>query len=143
MPFCYSRHQSNILQRMNFEDSINHSVELENRSPQSTRLFTKIAMFASISALLLFFVCIICYKINETLGLNMFSSVIVPMGVLLLISAYLAITERLRAKYLGSIIALMVMAVTVLCVVGFMIFELITYDVIFLAPFNPPPKFTL
>lgn len=66
-----------------------------------------------------------------------------PMGILLLISAYLSIAERLRAKYLGSIIALITIAITVLCIVGFMIFELITYDVIFLAPFNPPPKFTL
>ncbi len=124
---------------MSLKDSINNSVDLENRSPQSTRLFTKIAILASTIALLLFFICIVTYQIDSILGLNIFAAVFFPMSILFIIAIYLAIAERLRAKYLGAIIAIIISCIVFICIFSFLIFELIKYGQIFIAPFNPPP----
>ncbi len=124
---------------MSLKDSINNSVDLEDRSPQSTKLFTKIAILASTIALLLFFICVITYQINHTLGLNVFASVFLPMAILFIIAIYLAIAERLRAKYLGAIIAIILSFILLICIIAFVIFELVTFGQIYIAPFNPPP----
>lgn len=124
---------------MSFKDSINNSVDLEDRSPQSTRLFTKIAILSSTIALLLFFICVVTYQVNEILGLNVFASVFLPSVILFIIAIYLAISERLREKYLGAIIAIIISCIVAICIVAFLIYELIVYGEIFVAPFNPPP----
>lgn len=124
---------------MSIKDSINNSVDLENRSPQSTRLFTKIAILSSTVALLLFFICVVSYQIDHIVGLKVFASVFIPMVILFIIAIYLAIAERLRAKYMGARIAIIISCLVFICVVTFLIFELIRYGAIYVAPFNPPP----
>ncbi|MCH5163434.1 MAG: hypothetical protein J1F36_00285 [Clostridiales bacterium] len=124
---------------MSIQDSLDDSVDLENRSPQSTRLFTKIAILASTVDLLLFFVCVVTYQIDEILGLNVFGSVFLPMVILIIIALYLAIAERLRAKYLGARIAIIISCLVFILVITFVIIEYIKYGKIYIAPFNPPP----
>ena len=124
---------------MKIEESITNSVDLENRSPQSTRLFTKIAIISALIALILFFVSAITYQIDNKLGLSVFASVIIPIIVLFVGSLYLAICERLRAKYMSAIVALILTALIAACLIAFVTFELMTYGEIFIAPFNPPP----
>ncbi len=124
---------------MSLKDSINNSVDLENRSPISTRLYTKTAILASTIALLLFFICVVTYQIDYILGLNIFAAVFFPMVILFIIAIYLAIAERLRAKYLGAIIAIIISCIVFICILSFLILELIKYGQIFIAPFNPPP----
>lgn len=128
---------------MNLKDSITDSVELEERSPASTRLYTKVAMLASAVDLLLFFVSVITYQIDEELGLNVLSAVLLPMLILLIAAFYLAVAERLRAKYLGANIAIILCVVMALCVLGCIVYELVKYGKVYVAPFNPPPVFNI
>lgn len=124
---------------MSIQDSLDDSVNLESRSPQSTRLFTKIAILASTVDLLLFFVCIVTYQIDEILGLNVFASVFLPMVIIIIIALYLAIAERLRAKYLGARIAIIISCLVFILMITFVIIVYIKYGKIYIAPFNPPP----
>lgn len=122
---------------MKIEDAINNSVDLENRSPQSTKLFTKLAILISTIALLMFFISVVTYQIDHTLGLNVFASIFIPMAILFIIAVYLAIAERLRAKYMGAIIAIIISCLVFICIVAAIIFELVKYGELFIAPFNP------
>ena len=124
---------------MSIQDSLDDSVNLESRSPQSTRLFTKIAILASTVDLLLFFICVVTYQIDEILGLNVFASVFLPMVIIVIISLYLAIAERLRAKYLGARIAIIISCLVFILVITFVIIVYIKFGSIYIAPFNPPP----
>lgn len=126
---------------MSVQDSIHDSVDLEERSPQSTRLFTKVAILISTVALLLLFGCIILFQVDEILGINVFSSIFIPEVILFLIAFYLAITERLRAKYMGARLAILITILVFIGIMGFIAFELIKYHEIFIAPFNPPPQY--
>ena len=126
---------------MSVQDSINDSVDLEERSPQSTRLFTKVAILISTVALLLLFVCVVLYQADEILGINVFASIFIPEVILFLIAFYLAIAERLRAKYMGARIAIIISALVFIGVMAFMFFELIKHQEIYIAPFNPPPQY--
>lgn len=124
---------------MSIKDSIDNSVDLENRSPQSTKLFTKIAIFVSTVALLLIFICVVAYQIDKIVGLNIFAAIFIPTVILFLTAFYLALAERLRQKYMGAIFAIIISSLVFIAIVAFMIFELVTYRQIFIAPFNPPP----
>lgn len=124
---------------MSIKDSIDNSIGLEDRSPQSTRLFTKIAILSSSIALLLFLICLIAYQIDKIVGLNIFASIFIPNIILFLIAFYLALAERLRAKYMSARIALIISCLVFISIVSFLIFEYIRYGAIFIAPFNPVP----
>ena len=128
---------------MSIKDSIDDSVDLENRSPQSTRLFTKVAITASTLSLLLLFVSAITYQIDSVLGLNVFASVFIPAAILFIAGFYLAITERLRAKYMGARIAIIISCIAFIALMTVIIFELVKYGEIFIAPFNPPDHYNL
>lgn len=125
---------------MRIEDSIENSVELEERSPQSTRLYTKIAIIISTLSLILFFVSVITYQIDHVLGLNVFAATFVPMLILFTVSFYLAVAELLRVKSMGARIAIIISVLSLLATLTFMFFELITYKKIFIAPFTSPPS---
>lgn len=124
---------------MKLEDSINNSIDLENRSPQSTKLFTKIAILISTLALLIYFICIITYQVDNLLGLHVFSATFIPMVILFVLALFLAVSERLREKYLGAQIAIMISVALFLCLAAFVIFELVKYENFYVAPFNTPP----
>lgn len=124
---------------MSIEDSINNSVDLEKRSPNSTKLFTKLSIIASIISLLLFFIGVIAYQVDELCGLNIFAAIYMPMLILFTFSFYLAICERLRAKYMGARLAIIISVLSLMATLTFMAFELIKYGKIFIAPFTPAP----
>ncbi len=124
---------------MALEDSINNSVDLEERSTKSTRLYTKISISASILSLLLFFIGVIAYQIDHLLGINIFAATYVPMLILFTFSFYLAVCERLRAKYLSARIAIFISVLSLIATLTFMVFELIKFKEIFIAPFNRAP----
>lgn len=128
---------------MKLEDSINNSIDLENRSPQSTKLFTKIAILISTLALLIYFICIITYQVDNLLGLHVFSATFIPMVILFVLALFLAVSERLREKYLGAQIAIMISVALFLCLAAFVIFELVKYKNFYVAPFNSPPRLHL
>lgn len=124
---------------MKIEQSLNESIDLEERSPTSSKLFTKLSIISSLIALLMFFGCAIMYQINHTLGLNAFAAVLIPKTLLLIISLYLGIAERLRGKYMGAVIALLLCVALTLAIISVFVFELAVYGEVFIAPFNPPP----
>lgn len=122
---------------MKIEESIDNSVGLEERSPQSTKLYTKISLLFSTVALLLFFLSVVTYQIDEVVGINVFSATFIPMAIGFVISLYLALVERLRAKYLGARMAVILSTSVFICIVAFVVYELIKYHQLFVAPFNP------
>ena len=109
---------------MKIIQSIDESIDLENRGPSSSRLYNKIAIIVSLIGLIMFFISAITYQINNALGLNVFAAVVIPIIVLLVAAVYLAIAERLRAKYLGAIVALILSGALLACLIGFTVFEL-------------------
>lgn len=124
---------------MSIEDSINNSVDLEERSPQSTKFYTKLSIIASIISLLLFFIGVIAYQIDELCGLNIFASIYIPMLILFTFAFYLALCERLRQKYLSARLAVFLSILSLLATLSFMALELIKYGKIYIAPFTPAP----
>ncbi len=124
---------------MRIEDSINNSVDLEERSPNSTKLFTRMSIIASITSLFVFFVGVIAYQIDELIGLNVFSSIFIPMLILFTFSFYLAVCERLRAKYLSARLAVLLSILSLIATLAFMALELIKYGRIYIAPFSLAP----
>ncbi|MBR2967805.1 MAG: hypothetical protein IKC35_03390 [Clostridia bacterium] len=124
---------------MKIIESIDESIDLENRGPSSSRLYNKIAIIVSLIGLIMFVISAIMYQINNVLGLNIFASVIIPDIAMLVTSIYLAVAERLRAKYLGAIVALILAGALLACLIGFVVFELCVYGQLYIAPFNPPP----
>lgn len=115
---------------------IAESLEMEEKSAPSDRLYNGLSLACSIAAVALFLTSIVTYFVNRDAGLAVFLRIFYPMLILMIAGLALGLTELLRNRYFTSVLSVQLSAIAFLATIAFVIAQGVLYGRVFILPFN-------
>lgn len=114
---------------------IDNSIELEEKSSPSDKLFNKLSIVFAAVSLGIFFICLVMFCVDKNIGLNLFKYAVYPIILINLFSYVFSIPQLLRNRYFSALLGFLIAAACLIGVIIFVVFQYIYFGRVYMVPF--------